>query len=91
MRTRLGKGAGWWLWLAFVSLSLPVAMGIADLSLPFGLDSSLTKSRFSTYVGPKARDIRVYVMKNISEDTPIGTVLDTFKAHDPMLPMYNFT
>ncbi|KIH56628.1 hypothetical protein ANCDUO_13189 [Ancylostoma duodenale] len=30
-------------------------------------------------------------MKNISEDTPIGTVLDTFKAHDPTLPTFNYT
>ncbi|CAD6190830.1 unnamed protein product [Caenorhabditis auriculariae] len=37
------------------------------------------------------RDIHVFVMKNISEDTPVGTVLDTFKAHDPSNPMYNFT
>ncbi|CAI4221235.1 unnamed protein product [Auanema sp. JU1783] len=62
-----------------------------DLSLPFGLDPSLTKSRFSTYVGPKARDIRVFVMKNISEDTSIGTVLDTFKAHDPTMNSFNYT
>ncbi|WKX91422.1 hypothetical protein Q1695_009901 [Nippostrongylus brasiliensis] len=67
------------------------AAAIGDLSLPFGLDTSLAKSRFSTYVSPQERAIQVFVMKNISEDTPIGTVLDTFKAHDPTLPTFNYT
>ncbi|CAB3408176.1 unnamed protein product [Caenorhabditis bovis] len=62
-----------------------------DLSLPFGLDQSIQKSRFATLAGVRARDIHVFVMKNISEDTPVGTVLETFKAHDPSNPMYNFS
>ncbi|CAJ0575459.1 unnamed protein product, partial [Mesorhabditis spiculigera] len=62
-----------------------------ELSLPFGLDNSLAKPRFSTYSGAKARDIHVYVMKNISENTAVGTVLDTFKAHDKDLPGFNYT
>ncbi|CAJ0930288.1 unnamed protein product, partial [Mesorhabditis belari] len=72
-------------------LSSTLAWNPGDLSLPFGLDSSLVKPRFSTYAGQKARDIHVYVMKNISENTPVGYVLDTFKAHDKDLPGFNYT
>lgn len=68
------------------------AEAFTDLSLPFGLEPSVAKSRFSSLVGGvRARDIHVFVMKNISEDTPVGTVLETFKAHDPSNPMYNFS
>lgn len=71
--------------------AMPGVRAISELSLPFGLDTSLAKSRFSSYVSPQERAIQVFVMKNISEDTPIGTVLDTFKAHDPSLPTFNYT
>lgn len=68
------------------------AQAFGELSLPFGLEQSVAKSRFSSLVGGiRARDIHVFVAKNISEDTPIGTVLETFKAHDPSNPMYNFS
>ncbi|KAK5977708.1 hypothetical protein GCK32_022908 [Trichostrongylus colubriformis] len=81
-----------WFYLAIlVAATIPGTRAINDLSLPFGLDTSLAKSRFSTYVSPQERAIQVFVMKNISEDTPIGTVLDTFKAHDPSLPTFNYT
>ncbi|KAL6730179.1 hypothetical protein Aduo_001173 [Ancylostoma duodenale] len=81
-----------WLTLAILAaVAIPHVAAIGDLSLPFGLDTSLAKSRFSTYVSPQERAIQVFVMKNISEDTPIGTVLDTFKAHDPTLPTFNYT
>ncbi|CAI5439269.1 unnamed protein product [Caenorhabditis angaria] len=72
--------------------TLPTAQAFGDLSLPFGLEHSVVKSRFSSLSGgPKQRDIHVFVMKNISEDTPVGTVLETFRAHDSSNPMYNFS
>ncbi|VDO42676.1 unnamed protein product [Haemonchus placei] len=81
-----------WFYLAILVVAIiPDTRAINDLSLPFGLDTSLAKSRFSTYVSPQERAIQVFVMKNISEDTAIGTVLDTFKAHDPTLPTFNYT
>ncbi|GMT28644.1 hypothetical protein PFISCL1PPCAC_19941 [Pristionchus fissidentatus] len=65
----------------------------SDVSLPFNLEQSLTRSRFASLSGglAKTRDIHVFVIKNISEATPIGTVLDTFKAHDKDLPSLNYT
>uniref|UniRef100_A0A0K0DI32 Cadherin n=1 Tax=Angiostrongylus cantonensis TaxID=6313 RepID=A0A0K0DI32_ANGCA len=91
-----GKGVPttrvWWLYLTTLLIAVvPLAGASGDLSLPFGLDASVAKSRFSSYVSPQERAIQVFVMKNISEDTPIGTVLDTFKAHDPSLPTFNYT
>ncbi|EGT50929.1 hypothetical protein CAEBREN_30886, partial [Caenorhabditis brenneri] len=78
--------------MVFVMGSFGRAEAFTDLSLPFGLEPSVAKSRFSSLVGGvRARDIHVFVMKNISEDTPVGTVLETFKAHDPSNPMYNFS
>ncbi|KJH45913.1 hypothetical protein DICVIV_08030 [Dictyocaulus viviparus] len=90
-----GKGVStrvWWLCMTTVLFAIiQSSAAVGDLSLPFGLDASLSKSRFSSYVSPQERAIQVFVMKNISEDTPIGTVLDTFKAHDPSLPTFNYT
>ncbi|PAV84081.1 hypothetical protein WR25_21179 [Diploscapter pachys] len=77
-----------------LTMTLPsCSMAMGDLSLPFGLDSSVARSRFSSLAGGmKTRDIRVFVSKNISEDIPIGTILDTFKAHDPTsMTSYNYT
>ena len=77
-------------WMAWMSVmvcllgALPLTSS-SDLSLPFSYDpSSNTQSRFASLAGNVRREknIRVYVMKNISEDTPVGTELDTFKAHD---------
>lgn len=90
MQCRFPLSQGWVVGLALCALVAPV-FTVSELSLPFGLDANLAKPRFSSYAGAKARDIRVFVMKNISENTPVGTVLDTFKAHDKDMPGFNYT
>uniref|UniRef100_A0A1I7UMA5 Cadherin domain-containing protein n=1 Tax=Caenorhabditis tropicalis TaxID=1561998 RepID=A0A1I7UMA5_9PELO len=89
---RRGCCVGLWVTLLVMMMMAGTAEAFTDLSLPFGLEPSVAKSRFSSLVGgARARDIHVFVMKNISEDTPVGTVLETFKAHDPSNPMFNFS
>lgn len=83
---------GWMTVLFLTLISIPSSLS-SDISLPFNLEQSLTRSRFANLNGglAKTRDIHVFVIKNISEATPIGTVLDTFKAHDKDLPSLNYT
>ncbi|VDK30266.1 unnamed protein product [Anisakis simplex] len=44
-----------------------------------------------SYAGKSQRDIIVTFIKNISEDTPVGELLATFKAEDKLSPTYNLT
>lgn len=82
-----------WIILLLVSIVILPISSSSDISLPFNLEQSLARSRFASLSGglAKTRDIHVFVIKNISEATPIGTVLDTFKAHDKDLPSLNYT
>jgi hypothetical protein len=61
-----------------------------ELSLPFNI--GLGQSRFMNFAGSSARDnIRVFLIKNITEDIPVGEILATFRAEDKTSSTYNLT
>uniref|UniRef100_A0A0M3K632 Cadherin domain-containing protein n=2 Tax=Anisakis simplex TaxID=6269 RepID=A0A0M3K632_ANISI len=62
-----------------------------EFSLPFVGAQFSGQSRFMSYAGKSQRDIIVTFIKNISEDTPVGELLATFKAEDKLSPTYNLT
>uniref|UniRef100_A0A7E4VQA2 MSP domain-containing protein n=1 Tax=Panagrellus redivivus TaxID=6233 RepID=A0A7E4VQA2_PANRE len=69
---------------------LAIATAQPELSLPFGV--GVGKSRFMNFAtGKTPRNIQVFIIKNITEDVPVGESLATFRAEDKDSPSYNLT
>uniref|UniRef100_A0A915AY47 Cadherin domain-containing protein n=2 Tax=Parascaris univalens TaxID=6257 RepID=A0A915AY47_PARUN len=79
------------LFSAILTYSSGIMVEAQDLSLPFVGGQFSGQSRFMSYAGKAERDIVVTFIKNISEDTPVGELLATFKAEDISSPTYNLT
>lgn len=61
------------------------------LSQSFLNSYSSSSSRFMNFAGKAQRDIVVRLTKNITEDTPVGTLLATFRAEDSDSLAHNLT
>lgn len=80
------------LYLALMLISLLLLNnGFANAQFMFGGNSFSGQSRFMNFAQKSTRDIAISVIKNISEETPIGEVLLNFKAEDKSSPNYNLT
>lgn len=75
--------------LAWAVACTSVVHAQPQLSLPFA--TGLGQSRFLNFATKSTRDILVSVVKNISENTPVGEVLLNFRAEDKSSPTYNLT
>lgn len=77
--------------LSVLLVLFPMLVGAQpELSLPFGV--GLGQSRFMNFNGGPTRDnIRVFLIKNISEDVPVGELLASFRAEDRSSVTYNLT
>lgn len=79
----------WRLFLITLCASVVVVEG-QELSQLF-LDSYPSQSRFLNFAGKSQRDIVVRLTKNLTEDTPVGTLIATFRAEDKDSMTHNLT
>uniref|UniRef100_A0A915Q6G5 Uncharacterized protein n=1 Tax=Setaria digitata TaxID=48799 RepID=A0A915Q6G5_9BILA len=87
--TRIPKNSMLWrVLLAVWCTSLVVEA--QELSQLF-LSSYPSQSRFLNFAGKSQRDIVVRLTKNLTEDTPVGTLIATFRAEDKDSMTHNLT
>ena len=74
-----------------ICLSQPCS-GQPELSLP-SFNVGVGQSRFMNFANANTGrgNIQVVLIKNITEDVPIGEILATFRAEDKDSPTYNLT
>ncbi|VDN85346.1 unnamed protein product [Brugia pahangi] len=80
----------WCLLLAILFTSVVVVVDGQELSQLF-LGSYPSQSRFLNFAGKSQRDIVVRLTKNLTEDTPVGTLIATFRAEDKDSMTHNLT
>lgn len=79
------------LWrLLLTVLCISVVVEAQELSQLF-LGSYPGQSRFLNFAGKSQRDIVVRLTKNLTEDTPVGTLIATFRAEDKDSMTHNLT
>ncbi|VDN86603.1 unnamed protein product [Brugia pahangi] len=79
-----------WCLLAILFTSVVVVVDGQELSQLF-LGSYPSQSRFLNFAGKSQRDIVVRLTKNLTEDTPVGTLIATFRAEDKDSMTHNLT
>ncbi|KAL3997557.1 Laminin G domain family protein [Acanthocheilonema viteae] len=80
----------WWLLLIILYTSVVAVVKGQELSQLF-LGSYPSQSRFLNFAGKSQRDIVVRLTKNLTEDTPVGTLIATFRAEDKDSMTHNLT
>uniref|UniRef100_A0A0R3RMI6 Secreted protein n=1 Tax=Elaeophora elaphi TaxID=1147741 RepID=A0A0R3RMI6_9BILA len=79
------------LWrLLLITLCTSIVVEAQELSQLF-LGSYPSQSRFLNFAGKSQRDIVVRLTKNLTEDTPVGTLIATFRAEDKDSMTHNLT
>lgn len=81
------------LWRLLLITLCTAAVGVVEgqeLSQLF-LGSYPSQSRFLNFAGKSQRDIVVRLTKNLTEDTPVGTLIATFRAEDKDSMTHNLT
>ncbi|EJW80005.1 hypothetical protein WUBG_09087, partial [Wuchereria bancrofti] len=72
----------WHLLLTIWCISVVVVAVEGEELSQFFLGSYPSQSRFLNFAGKSQRDIVVRLTKNLTEDTPVGTLIATFRAED---------
>ena len=83
---------------SLVLVALAVALALtsdanaqAAWPVPLPFDVAGYPSRFVSYSNKSPRDIMLSVVKNVSEDASVGTLLLNFRAEDRANPSYNLS